>query len=259
MRCVFAKNTGPGRDRKPSRRSADRRTRPLAEALEGRQLLTGIALGYLGTLRIDGSGLADVAEVHYEGDQVVGVLNGQVSAFPAAEVRRIAFDGGDGDDRFTNKTALPATIQGGRGNDTLIGGDGFDSILGGEGDDVLYGGRGNDMLAGDDYDPDLGYYGDGDDVLFGGDGDDTLIGSGGNDRLLGEADNDVLYGHDGDDVLDGGGGFDSLWGGRGADTFHAYYQTTYYNWNGFRIPVRTLLTRLNDPATDPGDTVVRHY
>jgi hypothetical protein len=69
-------------------------------------------------------------------------------------VREIVFEGGDGNDRFINRTDINCTATGGKGNDTLYGGGGNDKLEGGEGNDVLYGGGGkNDSLyggAGDD-------------------------------------------------------------------------------------------------------------
>ena len=44
--------------------------------------------------------------------------------------------------------AIPVTLDGGPGHDTIFGGDGDDTILGGEGNDALNGGPGNDILDG---------------------------------------------------------------------------------------------------------------
>lgn len=44
--------------------------------------------------------------------------------------------------------AIPVTLDGGPGHDTIFGGDGDDMILGGEGNDALNGGPGNDILDG---------------------------------------------------------------------------------------------------------------
>ena len=93
---------------------------------------------------------------------------------------RIAIKGGNGDDlvRFdaiNGAINTPATIDGGRGNDTLLGGSGADTLNGGPGDDVVDGNGGADtgnLGSGDDefiWDP-----GDGSDVVEGGSGHDTL-------------------------------------------------------------------------------------
>lgn len=44
--------------------------------------------------------------------------------------------------------AIPLTLDGGPGHDTIFGGDGDDTIFGGEGNDALNGGPGNDILDG---------------------------------------------------------------------------------------------------------------
>ena len=61
---------------------------------------------------------------------------------------------------------VPATIDGGAGNDRIKGGKGADLLLGGDGDDWLNGHQGRDVLIG----------GNGADRLIGGPGDDLLIG-----------------------------------------------------------------------------------
>ncbi len=72
---------------------------------------------------------------------------------------------GEGADHFDLGTvALPCTVNGGDGNDSLTGGDGGDSLDGGAGNDSLDGGIGNDVLTG----------GLGTDSLVGGTGTDTL-------------------------------------------------------------------------------------
>lgn len=86
---------------------------------------------------------------------------------------------------------LPATIEGGGGDDTMIGtplrdivqlGPGDDTFDGLGGDDIICGGSGKDRLAG----------GDGNDRVFGEGGDDYFIGGGGNDRIAGGPGRDYL-------------------------------------------------------------------
>ena len=115
------------------------------------------------------------------------------------DIARIVVDLGDGDDLVQIDGALPATIDGGDGNDSLGGGNGSDHLRGGAGADALEGGSGDDTLDG----------GAGVDTLNGGTGDDALHG--------GDAD-DKLNGGVGNDSLDGGAGADSLDGGDGSDT-----------------------------------------
>jgi len=109
-------------------------------------------------------------------------------AFERADVARIAVDAGAGDDLvrvderngvFTD--AIPTTIDGGDGNDTLAGGSGAETLLGGNGNDSIDGNKGNDRAflgAGDDtfvWDP-----GDGSDTVEGQDGTDTMRFNGAN-------------------------------------------------------------------------------
>ncbi len=84
---------------------------------------------------------------------------------------------GPGDDSVTvsRGVAIPVTVRGGPGNDTMIGGGGPDKLSGGAGDDHLYGRVGDDLLLG----------GDGNDTLYGGSGDDILHGGLGTDTLGG--------------------------------------------------------------------------
>jgi Ca2+-binding RTX toxin-like protein len=166
---------------------------------------------------------------------------------------------GPGDDEFSaagfaeaTPLAIPVTVFGGDGNDTLQGGAGDDTLHGGAGDDLFLtaaaadgadsydGGEGNDTV---DYSKrsaaitvtlddvvDDGEPGEHDDVqstvetVIGGAGSDTLScgevgctlrGGPGNDKLRGGPSDDTLYGDDGDDDLAGGAGSDMLDGGEG--------------------------------------------
>ena len=110
-------------------------------------------------------------------------LNGIVQRLDANAVRSLSINGFGGDDDIINASALPATIHGGDGADTLWGGSGPDSLRGFGGNDLLRGGDGNDALFGDT----------GDDTLAGGAGADTIRGGSGID----DADADDL-----DDLLD---------------------------------------------------------
>ena len=83
------------------------------------------------------------------------------------------FNGTANDDTFTASSAVPYTIYGNDGNDTLTGNSQADVIFGGLGNDILDGAGGNDSIAG-------------------GAGNDTLIGGAGNNELQG-GDGDDLY------------------------------------------------------------------
>jgi serralysin len=102
----------------------------------------------------------------------------------APSIAGFEVNAGGGDDRVTvaRAVAIPVTMRGGAGNDTLFGGSGPDKLLGGDGNDLLVGGRGDDVL----------YGGSGNDVLRGGPGNDVLRGGPGNDVLRGgPGENDV--------------------------------------------------------------------
>jgi Ca2+-binding RTX toxin-like protein len=108
---------------------------------------------------------------------------------------------GDADDTIQIDGALPTTIDGGDGGDSLGGGNGSDRLEGGAGADRLEGGAGPDTLDGGAGADSL-TAGTGDDSLHGGDGDDTLTAGGGDDSLDGDAGADSLAGGEGTDTVD---------------------------------------------------------
>jgi Ca2+-binding RTX toxin-like protein len=104
-------------------------------------------------------------------------------SFDRDRVTRIAVDAEAGDDvvriddrngAFTD--AIPTSIDGGGGNDTIAGGKGGERLAGGAGNDSIDGNGGADLASlgsGDDtfvWDP-----GDGSDTIEGGDGTDTML------------------------------------------------------------------------------------
>jgi RTX calcium-binding nonapeptide repeat (4 copies) len=189
------------------------------ESLGDRTLPSAVVVD--GTLIITGTGRHDVDRVSREfrldswwlrvSEQTrVGTVLSPVraSVYPEADVMRIEFKGRDGDDRFTNDTAIPSCASGGDGRDTVFGGTGVDVLCGDSGRDHLYGRAGDDELNGNG----------GNDWLFGGAGNDRLNGNGGDDRLFGDVGDDRLNGNGGDDRLFGNDGSDNLNGGDGRDT-----------------------------------------
>jgi Ca2+-binding RTX toxin-like protein len=108
--------------------------------------------------------------------------------FRRADIDRIVVKARAGDDfvrmdesngAFTD--TIPATLDGGRGDDQISGGKGAETLLGGDGNDTIDGNQGNDLAplgAGDDtfiWDP-----GDNSDTIEGQDGLDTMRFNGAN-------------------------------------------------------------------------------
>jgi Ca2+-binding RTX toxin-like protein len=120
-------------------------------------------------------------------------IDGVAQTFDPATFSRVDVQALDGDDRVDlSALGLPATTDGGAGDDVILGSSAPDSILGGAGDDTLFGGRGADTLRG----------GDGNDYLGGGPGADQLFGDPGNDQ--------VFAVDSARDTVDGGDGFDRV-------------------------------------------------
>ncbi|MBX3413482.1 MAG: NF038122 family metalloprotease [Pirellulales bacterium] len=158
--------------------------------------------------------------------KIGGVTMNVVENFSGVSGRVLAY-GNSGHDLLDASALanIPATIEGGRHNDTIRGG-AADDILrgefvgakgdGAEGNDSITGGPGNDLIEGD------GVEG-GKDTLRGGAGDDTILGDGGDgaegraDQIFGDDGNDQLFGHHGHDLIDGGNDHDLITGGDGAE------------------------------------------
>ena len=100
---------------------------------------------------------------------VVVLNNGKtIGAFEAGTFKRIEIYGFAGNDTLwvSDQIGVPAILNGGAGDDTLVAGGGSTILLGGAGNDLLMGGANRD-------------------ILIGGDGADTLRGNGGDDLLIG--------------------------------------------------------------------------
>lgn len=161
------------------------------ESLESRCLLTGTIVfdSVTGSLTITGTDQGDHAYVRIVDGQLRATLKDRATDAVLAEqdfnpvlVRRIVFNGLDGDDVFINDSAIRCVADGGPGNDYLEGGDGNDKLIGGPGNDILVGFKGKDKL-------------------FGNENEDALFGMQGKDQLDGGADNDSLHGGRGLDTL----------------------------------------------------------
>jgi len=194
-----------------------------------------------------GTGADEQVSIWQDGENLIIWLDGNTEAIRAADVSGIAMDGFGGNDllKLHKNLAIPATLQGGEGDDKLIGGAGDDRLWDDFGNDHMTGGAGNDTLNG----------GRGADTMIGGAGKDTadysqhnvnlvigldafaddgeagendlcyldierVLGGRGNDRIGGSASNNELYGNDGNDTISGGGGADALFGAAGNDKMH---------------------------------------
>lgn len=205
-----------------------RRYAPQVEALHDRLTPSTFVSG--GHLIIHGTVGNDLVSVTLTSDSYKVTESRLDLYFPSTRVTYVpitsvtgdlVFKGFDGNDSFTNSTALRTFAYGGNGNDTLIGGTNQDVLYGEAGDDYLDGAVGSDSLFGGDGN-DLLYGGTNVDAnhenyLDGGNGNDHLAGGDGADRLIGGPGADSLWGHKGDDTLEGGTGKDMLFGGAGND------------------------------------------
>jgi Ca2+-binding RTX toxin-like protein len=106
---------------------------------------------------------------HGDGSGDFGTVTSQTFDISDNSITSIAVNSGAGDDKVSvgSSVSLPATINGGDGNDTLSGGAGADTIDGGAGADRISGGLGADVLNG----------GAGNDTIYSADGvKDTVDG-----------------------------------------------------------------------------------
>ena len=150
---------------------------------------------------------------------------------PAGDVTAVASSLGDGADSFDGSAVeLPATVDGGSGDDRIATGAGDDTLAGGAGSDVLRGGGGTDTADYSDrlwWQPvfaslngkaDDGGLGEGDTIA----GDvENVTGGASSDLLTGDGGANVLRGGPGNDSIDGDGGSDSIDGGTGDDRIAA--------------------------------------
>ncbi|WP_236626075.1 PKD domain-containing protein, partial [Rhodopirellula baltica] len=153
-------------------------TTSLTAEIQSAEPTTGVRL-VDGVLHIIGTDQNDLVNVSRLGSRVYVYANFLPSThrlqlgstwFPLADVQSIEAKMRDGNDIFRASAwvTVPATIDGGSGNDVLTAGGGSSLLLGGEGNDFLLGGQARNVL----------------------------IGGGGRDHLLGGRDEDLLIGGD---------------------------------------------------------------
>jgi Ca2+-binding RTX toxin-like protein len=237
--------------------SSDRQAIP-AEPLESRRLLAA-SLSAAGLLTITGTAGNDAVVITIDPANAARLKvsqSGVVTRFTLAAVKQISASLFKGNDSLTlaDTIAIPASVTGAGGADTILGGAGADTLDGGESSDLVNGRGGKDRLIG----------GTGTDEIFGGPNKDTVsyeyvateflsggvrsgfgvivsldglrndqeaggfdfidtsvenvIGSQFRDGITGSGGDNVLIGGGGPDSIVGNGGRDSLDGGKGADT-----------------------------------------
>lgn len=126
-----------------------------------------------GTLFVGGTDGNDRINIVPKGPQKTGkaavkvLMNGaSQGVFRGVQAIQVFAQGGDDRVNVAGAIRVPATLDGGPGNDRLKGGAGKDLLLGGDDNDHLNGHTNNDVLIG----------GTGRDRLIGGPGEDLLIG-----------------------------------------------------------------------------------
>jgi len=148
-----------------------------------------VSLSPSGTLFVETTDGNDTITLSRAGDQLALRRNGVDSTFAAADVKGLLVQPSDGDDAITVTVALPCTINGGGGDDTISVGDGRMSLQGGDGDDVITAGNGARVISG----------GRGNNRITTGTGNDTIQGG------LGAGDT-ITTGPGGDLIQGGAGG-----------------------------------------------------
>lgn len=169
----------------------------MIETLEARQLFSSVLVS--GLLTVTGTKGSNVIDVTLSAGKLVVNVNGvRDGRFTLTSVRRIRVEADSGNDVVTISPAiaLPVTVHGDAGNDTLVGGGNAENVLA-----ALHGGGGRDrLLAGSGL---TELWGEANaDSLLAGAGEDFLYAGGGNDQLVvtGSA-SEHLYGGPGIDTV----------------------------------------------------------
>ncbi|MGB7161082.1 MAG: hypothetical protein WBD40_23675 [Tepidisphaeraceae bacterium] len=101
-------------------------------------------------LYVFGTEADDAIDVSTDAGSLLVTRGTRVRTFDPAQVTALSVNGFGGDDTITNNTALPSTLHGGDGKDTITGGSGPDRIRGQGGDDQFIANDGAiDQLFGD--------------------------------------------------------------------------------------------------------------
>jgi Ca2+-binding RTX toxin-like protein len=119
------------------------------------------------------------------GSLVVSGIAGQTELTGVGAIDALVIRTGVGNDTINATSllgdAVPLTLDGGDGNDTIVGGRGADLLFGGAGNDTVSGSTGSDVAQlGDGDDTFVWNPGDGSDIVHGDAGYDTLLFNGAN-------------------------------------------------------------------------------
>ena len=125
----------------------------IIEGLEDRRLLSADITFADGILKVEGDvGVPNQIRIFSQLriGQLVAMAGSVRKSVPLAGVLAINVIGGDFNDRIlmADTLKIPATLDGGAGDDQLFGGAADDTLIGGAGNDKLVGRRGNDYLVG---------------------------------------------------------------------------------------------------------------
>jgi Ca2+-binding RTX toxin-like protein/PKD repeat protein len=162
------------------------------------------------------------------------------ATFDASDVTSILIIGCGGDDRLqvSGELSIPATIDGGGGDDAIWGGSGNDTIVDLLGVNEIHAGQGNDSVTVGDGDnriwTDGGHdavsagdganevhAGRGNNVITVGHGANRIWTDGGADRIIAGDGGNEIHSGDGNDVIITGSGHDKIWSDGGDDWIDA--------------------------------------